>query len=67
MLNMTTLSAVESGLIDAIDKFEPDKGTKFKTYAEHRIRGAILDELRAQDWVPRSIRRKERLKTVFQN
>ena len=49
------------GLIDAIEKFEPDKGTKFKTYAEHRIRGAILDELRAQDWVPRSIRRKERM------
>ena len=49
------------GLIDAIDKFEPSMGTKFKTYAEHRIRGAILDELRAQDWVPRSIRRKEKL------
>ena len=46
------------GLIDAIEKFDPDKGTKFKTYAEHRIRGSILDELGAQDWVPRSIRRK---------
>jgi RNA polymerase sigma factor for flagellar operon FliA len=49
------------GLIDAINKFDPEKGTKFKTYAEHRIRGAILDELRAQDWVPRSIRRKEKI------
>ena len=49
------------GLIDAIEKFDPSKGTKFKTYAEHRIRGAILDELRAQDWVPRSIRRKEKI------
>lgn len=49
------------GLIDAIEKFDPEKGTKFKTYAEHRIRGAILDELRAQDWVPRSIRRKEKI------
>ena len=49
------------GLIDAIEKFDPKKGTKFKTYAEHRIRGSILDELRAQDWVPRSIRRKEKI------
>ena len=49
------------GLIDAIEKFDPEKGTKFRTYAEHRIRGAILDELRAQDWVPRSIRRKEKI------
>jgi RNA polymerase sigma factor for flagellar operon FliA len=49
------------GLIDAIEKFDPEKGTKFKTYAEHRIRGSILDELRAQDWVPRSIRRKEKI------
>ena len=49
------------GLIDAIDKFDPKKGAKFKTYAEHRIRGAILDELRSQDWVPRSIRRKEKI------
>lgn len=49
------------GLIDAIEKFDPDKGTKFRTYAEHRIRGSILDELRSQDWVPRSIRRKEKI------
>ena len=46
------------GLMDAIDKYDPNRDNKFKTYAEFRIRGAILDELRAQDWVPRSIREK---------
>ena len=46
------------GLMDAIDKYDPSRDNKFKTYAEFRIRGAILDELRAQDWVPRSIREK---------
>src|SRR3989338_10708249 len=46
------------GLMDAIDKYDPTRDNKFKTYAEFRIRGAILDELRAQDWVPRSIRDK---------
>ena len=45
------------GLIDAIEKFDPSKEVKFKTYAEIRIKGAILDELRAMDWVPRSIRK----------
>ena len=48
------------GLIDAIDKFDPDKNVKFKTYAVTRIRGAIFDELRSIDWVPRSIRQKTR-------
>jgi len=48
------------GLIDAIDKFEPGRGIKFKTYATFRIRGAILDELRNIDWVPRSVRTKMR-------
>ena len=48
------------GLIDAIDKFEPDRGFKFETYAISRIKGAILDELRAIDWVPRSVRSKVR-------
>jgi RNA polymerase sigma factor FliA len=43
------------GLWDAIDRFEPGRGLKFETYAMQRIRGAILDELRAQDWVPRSV------------
>ncbi len=46
------------GLIDAAEKFDPDRGIQFKTYAEFRIRGTILDELRAQDWVPRSLRKK---------
>lgn len=46
------------GLIDAIEKFDPDKNVKFKTYAVVRIRGAIYDELRSIDWVPRSIRQK---------
>lgn len=46
------------GLIDAINKFEPNRGIKFKTYAMTRIRGAIFDELRSIDWVPRSIRQK---------
>lgn len=48
------------GLIDAIDKFEPDRGYKFETYAITRIRGAIIDELRSIDWVPRSVRAKAR-------
>ena len=48
------------GLMDAIDKFDVDKGFKFETYAITRIRGAILDELRAIDWVPRSVRSKAR-------
>jgi RNA polymerase sigma factor FliA len=48
------------GLIDAIDRFEPDRGFKFETYAINRIKGAILDELRALDWVPRSVRSKSR-------
>jgi RNA polymerase sigma factor for flagellar operon FliA len=46
------------GLIDAINKFDPDRGIKFKTYAMTRIRGAIFDELRSIDWIPRSIRQK---------
>src|SRR6202050_2341384 len=49
------------GLMDAIEKYDPTRDNKFKTYAEFRIRGAILDELRAQDWVPRSIRDKAKL------
>jgi RNA polymerase sigma factor for flagellar operon FliA len=49
------------GLMDAIEKFDPSMDNKFKTYAEFRIRGAILDELRAQDWVPRSVREKAKL------
>ncbi len=48
------------GLIDAIEKFEPERGWKFETYAISRIKGAILDELRSIDWVPRSVRAKSR-------
>jgi RNA polymerase sigma factor for flagellar operon FliA len=48
------------GLIDAIEKFDPDRGYKFETYAIARIKGAILDELRSIDWVPRSVRAKAR-------
>jgi RNA polymerase sigma factor for flagellar operon FliA len=48
------------GLIDAIDKFDYSKGFKFETYASLRIRGAILDQIRKMDWIPRSIRQKQR-------
>jgi RNA polymerase sigma factor for flagellar operon FliA len=48
------------GLMDAIEKYDPEKNCKFKTYAEFRIKGAILDQLRSLDWVPRSIRQKSR-------
>lgn len=48
------------GLIDAIDKYDPERNVKFKTYAKTRIRGAIFDELRILDWTPRSIRQKAR-------
>ena len=46
------------GLLDAIHKFQPERGVKFKTYAEVRIRGAILDSLRSLDWAPRSLRKR---------
>lgn len=48
------------GLIDAIEKFDYTKGNKFETYASLRIRGAILDQIRKMDWIPRSIRQKQR-------
>jgi RNA polymerase sigma factor for flagellar operon FliA len=48
------------GLMDAIEKYDPEKNCKFKTYAEFRIKGAILDQLRSLDWVPRSVRQKGR-------
>lgn len=54
------------GLIKAVETFEPERGFKFETFAGHKIRGAILDELRALDWVPRSVRQKSRdLQRVF--
>ena len=49
------------GLIDAVERFEIERGFKFETYASTRIRGAIIDELRAADWVPRSVRSKARI------
>ena len=48
------------GLIDAIEKFDPERSIKFETYAITRIRGAMIDELRALDWIPRSVRQKAR-------
>lgn len=48
------------GLIDAIDKFDYDKGIKFETYASLRIRGTILDHIRKMDWIPRSLRQKQK-------
>jgi RNA polymerase sigma factor for flagellar operon FliA len=48
------------GLIDAIEKYETERAVKFETYASSRIRGAIIDELRAIDWIPRSVRTKAR-------
>jgi RNA polymerase sigma factor FliA len=51
------LSAGIVGLLDAVEKFDAGLGIQFKTYAEHRIRGAMLDELRKMDWFPRSVRK----------
>jgi RNA polymerase sigma factor for flagellar operon FliA len=48
------------GLLDAVDKYDSTKGVMFKTYAEMRVRGAILDSLRDLDWAPRSMRRRAR-------
>lgn len=48
------------GLLDAINKYDLDKNVKFKTYAVQRIRGAIIDEIRQLDWVPRSVRQKSK-------
>ena len=48
------------GLIDAIDKFDLTKNVKFETYASLRIRGAILDQIRKMDWIPRTVRKRQR-------
>lgn len=48
------------GLIDAIDKFDLNKDVKFETYASLRIRGAILDQIRKMDWIPRTVRQKQK-------
>lgn len=50
------MSAGVFGMMDAIDNFDPDRGVKFETYCNPRIRGAILDELRSLDWIPRLVR-----------
>lgn len=55
------ISAGALGLIDAVDHFDPSLNVKLKTYAEHKIRGAILDSLRSLDWAPRNKRRKAKL------
>src|SRR5919109_439224 len=48
------------GLISAIERYDPDRDVKFETYAISRIKGSIIDELRAMDWVPRSVRSRAR-------
>lgn len=48
------------GLMDAINRYQSNQGTQFETYASQRIRGAMLDELRGSDWLPRGLRRKQR-------
>ena len=48
------------GLIDAVDKFDPDKNVKFETYASLRIKGAIIDNIRKMDWVPRTLRQRNK-------
>lgn len=54
------ISAGVIGLIDAVNNFDPSKGFKFETYAKTRIKGAIIDELRSMDWIPRSTRAKSK-------
>lgn len=48
------------GLMDALGRYEPDQGAQFETFAMQRVRGAMLDELRGSDWLPRSVRRNQR-------
>ena len=55
------LSAGVLGLMDAIEKYDPDQGIPFEYYAKIRIKGAMLDEIRSMDWVPRSLRQKSSL------
>lgn len=54
------LQAGMIGLMDAIGRYEEGQGTQFETYANQRIRGAMLDELRSNDWLPRSVRKNQR-------
>ncbi|MEQ1504467.1 MAG: FliA/WhiG family RNA polymerase sigma factor [Myxococcota bacterium] len=55
------VSTAVIGLIEAVERFDPSRGVAFKSYAKHRIQGAILDSLRATDWVPRAVRRRAEL------
>ena len=55
------VSAALLGLIEAIERYDPKRNYKFETYAVTRIRGAVVDTLRSLDWVPRSVRRRERV------
>ena len=55
------ISAGVVGLIDAVDRYDATKGCCLKTYASLRIRGAMVDELRSQDWVPRTVHRDEKI------
>lgn len=48
------------GLMEAVERFDPNRGLKFETYAVTRIRGAIIDQLRFQDWIPRGVRRRSK-------
>jgi RNA polymerase sigma factor for flagellar operon FliA len=60
------MSAGIMGLLDAIEKYDPDRGVVFRAYAEFRIRGSMLDQLRAMDWVPRSVRKNaKRLEEAY--
>lgn len=52
------ISAGVTGLLEAIDRYDPTRKVPFETYAKHRIHGAVVDALRSSDWVPRSVRRK---------
>ena len=52
------ISAGVTGLLEAIDRYDPERAVPFETYAKHRIHGAVVDALRSTDWVPRSVRRK---------
>jgi RNA polymerase sigma factor FliA len=62
------VSAGVLGLLDAIEKFDPNRGVRFKTYAELRIKGAILDSLRNLDWAPRALRKKSKnLEKAYRN
>ena len=61
------ISAGVTGLLEAIDRYDPERAVPFETYAKHRIHGAVVDTLRSSDWVPRSVRRKVDLINISRN